>query len=142
MVAISLTTKLNLCLVRIRLVAFLPLTEYSRLRHSFSIATFYLHVTWHVTKLSFVYSCWASLCAQGNSDWWSADLPRGRFFTFSKIVNFLKNPGLLKKGLNKINFIHHDKIVHTKKLLSHLRQRFVSTTFIPEVWIYQKLWIF
>ena len=28
-------------------------------------------------NLSFIHSCWASLCAWGSSDWWSADLPRG-----------------------------------------------------------------
>ena len=31
-------------------------------------------------NLSFIHSRWASLCARGSSDWWSADLPRGAFY--------------------------------------------------------------
>lgn len=37
-----------------------------------------------------------------------------------KIVNFLKNPGLSKKRLNKIEFIYYYDIVYTKKRLGHL----------------------
>ena len=59
LLGISLTTKLSLCLVHIRLVAFFPLTKYSCLRHFFLIATSYLHVTCHMicqmTKSNFIY---------------------------------------------------------------------------------------
>lgn len=37
-----------------------------------------------------------------------------------KIVNFMKNPGLLKEGLNKICLMHYYEIVHTPKPLGHL----------------------
>ena len=39
-------------LVRTKLVPFLLLTECSHLKHSFSIATFYLYMTWNVTEPS------------------------------------------------------------------------------------------
>lgn len=39
---------------------------------------------------------------------------------FSKIMNILKNLGLLKKKLTKISFIYYYKIVYSKKQLSHL----------------------
>ena len=45
MIAISFITKLNLYLVRIRLVVFSLWIEYSFLKHFSLIATFYLHVT-------------------------------------------------------------------------------------------------
>ena len=37
-----------------------------------------------------------------------------------KAMNFFKNLSLPKKGLNKINFIYHYEIVHTKKPLGYL----------------------
>ena len=51
----------------------------------------------------------------------------------SKIMDFLKNPGLPKEELNKIGFIYYYKIVHTKKPLGHLRLQLVSATFILRV---------
>ena len=59
-----------------------------------------------------------------------------RSVDFSKIVNFLKNLGLLKTGLNKIGFIHYYNIIHTKKLLGHLWLWFVYTTLILELLIF------
>ena len=44
LLAISFITKLNLYLIHIKLVTFLPLTECSCLRHFSLIATFYLHM--------------------------------------------------------------------------------------------------
>ena len=50
LIAISRTTKLNLCLVCTRLAIFLPLIKCNCLRYSFSIVTFYLHIIWYMTK--------------------------------------------------------------------------------------------
>ena len=50
-----------------------------------------------------------------------------------KVVNFLKYLGPPKKELNKIDFMYYYEIVHTKKPLGHLRQRFISVSFIPRV---------
>ena len=43
-------------------------------------------MTWHMTEPSFVYWRWASLCAQGSSDWWLADLPQGNTFYIGLII--------------------------------------------------------
>ena len=59
-----------------------------------------------------------------------------------KAINFLKNLGLPKEELNKIGFIYRYEIVYIKKLLGHLRRRFVSASFILEMWFFQKSWIF
>lgn len=48
-----------------------------------------------------------------------------------KVVNFLKNLGLLKERLNKTGFIYYYKNIYTIKSLSHLRLHCVSATSIP-----------
>ena len=45
LLAISLTIKLNLCLMRIRLVTILPMYKCSHLKHYFSITTSDLYIT-------------------------------------------------------------------------------------------------
>ena len=52
---------------------------------------------------------------------------------FLKIMNFQKNLSPLKKELDKICFIYYYKITHIKKLLSHLRQWFISAIFISKM---------
>ena len=49
---------------------------------------------------------------------------------FLKIVNFLKNLDLPREELNKIGFIHHYKIIYTKKLLGYLWLWLISTILI------------
>ena len=51
----------------------------------------------------------------------------------SKIVNFLKNLGQLKKELKKIGTIYYYKIVYIKKPLGRLQLWLVNSTLILQV---------